>query len=183
MFMKGGITPMNTQQKNKGFTIIEVVLVLAIAGLIFLMVFVALPALQAGQRDTARKNDASTVLSAINTFVSGNRGAFPTTDQLSGTAASSPAPSPHATTFRAPSQFVKDVSSNTEAIMVQIAGKTRADVKTGEIIVTQKTTCGATGIKNGSGVARQILVAGTTNQYTVTTFLEGGGGVSYCAQS
>ena len=31
---------------KKGFTIIEVVLVLAIAGLIFLMVFVALPALQ-----------------------------------------------------------------------------------------------------------------------------------------
>ncbi|MBP6924997.1 type II secretion system protein [Candidatus Saccharibacteria bacterium] len=36
-------TPNN--QTKKGFTIIEVVLVLAIAGLIFLMVFIALPAL------------------------------------------------------------------------------------------------------------------------------------------
>ena len=44
-----------------GFTIIEVVLVLAIAGLIFLMVFVALPALQRSQRDTQRRNDMSRV--------------------------------------------------------------------------------------------------------------------------
>ena len=40
-----------------GFTIIEVVLVLAIAGLIFLMVFIALPALQRSQRDTQRRDD------------------------------------------------------------------------------------------------------------------------------
>jgi prepilin-type N-terminal cleavage/methylation domain-containing protein len=46
---------------KEGFTIIEVVLVLAIAGLIFLMVFVALPALQRSQRDTARRNDMSRV--------------------------------------------------------------------------------------------------------------------------
>lgn len=40
---------------KKGFTIIEVVLVLAVAGLIFLMVFIALPALQRSQRDSQRK--------------------------------------------------------------------------------------------------------------------------------
>ena len=45
--------------KFPAFTIIEVVLVLAIAGLIFLMVFIALPALQRNQRDTQRKNDMS----------------------------------------------------------------------------------------------------------------------------
>ena len=42
-----------TKQKEKGFTIIEVVLVLAIAGLIFLMVFIALPQLQRSQRNPA----------------------------------------------------------------------------------------------------------------------------------
>jgi len=67
------------QIKNqaKGFTIIEVVLVLAIAGLIFLMVFIALPALQRNQRDTARKNEASKVLSAITSYQSNNRGSAP----------------------------------------------------------------------------------------------------------
>ena len=47
------------QIKDRGFTIIEVVLVLAIAALIFLMVFIALPALQASQRDTGVQHAAS----------------------------------------------------------------------------------------------------------------------------
>ena len=69
-------------QRNKksaqGFTIIEVVLVLAIAALIFLMVFIALPALQRGQRDAGRKNDVSIVVSALQTYLSNNRGSFGT---------------------------------------------------------------------------------------------------------
>lgn len=68
---------MNVQTNKKGFTIIEVVLVLAIAALIFLMIFVALPALQRGQRDTARKNEAGSIASAVNTFRSNNRGNLP----------------------------------------------------------------------------------------------------------
>lgn len=51
----------NKNLTKKGFTIIEVVLVLAIAGLIFLMVFLALPALQRSQRDTQRKQDVAMV--------------------------------------------------------------------------------------------------------------------------
>ena len=69
---------MNVQKQEKGFTIIEVVLVLAIAALIFLMIFVALPALQRGQRDTARKNDANAVASQLNAFRSNNNGRLPT---------------------------------------------------------------------------------------------------------
>ncbi len=53
---------------KKGFTIIEVVLVLAIAGLIFLMVFVALPALQRSQRDTARRNDIARVDTSLTQY-------------------------------------------------------------------------------------------------------------------
>lgn len=70
---------MNVQLKNKekGFTIIEVVLVLAIAGLIFLMVFIALPALQRGQRDTQRKNDLSRVTTALASYQANNRQALP----------------------------------------------------------------------------------------------------------
>ena len=64
-------------QTKKGFTIIEVVLVLAIAGLIFLMVFIALPALQRNQRDTQRKNDMSRAQTAINSYQANNRGSVP----------------------------------------------------------------------------------------------------------
>jgi prepilin-type N-terminal cleavage/methylation domain-containing protein len=71
---------MNIQQTNKqkGFTIIEVVLVLAIAGLIFLMVFIALPALQRGQRDTQRRDDISRFISQLNSYATNNRGSIPT---------------------------------------------------------------------------------------------------------
>jgi prepilin-type N-terminal cleavage/methylation domain-containing protein len=69
---------MNVQTKKEGFTIIEVVLVLAIAGLIFLMVFIALPALQRNQRDTARKNDMSRAQTAIVNAANDNRGKLPT---------------------------------------------------------------------------------------------------------
>lgn len=68
---------MNIQTKNKGFTIIEVVLVLAIAALIFLMVFIAFPALQRGQANTARKNDASAIAAAINTYRTNRNGTLP----------------------------------------------------------------------------------------------------------
>ena len=62
---------------KKGFTIIEVVLVLAIAGLIFLMVFVALPALQRSQRDTQRRDDMARFLSQLQQYQSNNRNKVP----------------------------------------------------------------------------------------------------------
>lgn len=68
------------QKTKSGFTIIEVVLVLAIAGLIFLMVFLALPALQRSQRDTQRRDDLSGFSTQITNYQSNNRGKVPTTD-------------------------------------------------------------------------------------------------------
>ena len=62
-------------QPKAGFTIIEVVLVLAIAGLIFLMVFVALPALQRSQRDTQRRNDMSRVDTSLVQYQTNNMSA------------------------------------------------------------------------------------------------------------
>ncbi len=71
---------MNISTKSKsGFTIIEVVLVLAIAGLIFLIVFLAVPALQRSQRDTQRRSDGSRALSSLSNYKSNNRGNLPTT--------------------------------------------------------------------------------------------------------
>lgn len=64
-------------KSKKGFTIIEVVLVLAIAGLIFLMVFIALPALQRGQRNTQREDDISRFLTAGNQYQTNNSGKIP----------------------------------------------------------------------------------------------------------
>lgn len=65
-------------RKQQGFTIIEVVLVLAIAGLIFLMVFIALPTLQRNQRDTQRRDDLSRFRAQINQYQANNKGSTPT---------------------------------------------------------------------------------------------------------
>ncbi len=73
-------------RKQQGFTIIEVVLVLAIAGLIFLMVFIALPALQKSQRDTQRRNDVSRLRAQINQFQANQKGVIPTVAQMQNTA-------------------------------------------------------------------------------------------------
>ena len=66
------------KRNNEGFTIIEVMIVLAIAGLIILIVLLAVPALQRNGRNTAIKNDASAVAAALSEFKSNNDGVSPT---------------------------------------------------------------------------------------------------------
>lgn len=66
------------QTKTGGFTIIEVMIVLAIAGLIMLIVFLAVPALQRTSRNTQRVNDAAGALAAVNTYITNNGGSLPT---------------------------------------------------------------------------------------------------------
>lgn len=67
------------KKNNKGFTIIEVMIVLAIAGLIILVVLLAIPALQRNGRNTALKSDASALAAGIGEFASNNDGAIPDT--------------------------------------------------------------------------------------------------------
>lgn len=71
----------NIKKRNpsaqKGFTIIEVMIVLAIAGLIMLVVFLAVPALQRNSRNTTIKNDASALAAGISEYASNNNGSAP----------------------------------------------------------------------------------------------------------
>lgn len=158
--MKGRDT-MNIKKGKAGFTIIEVVLVLAIAGLIFMMVFVALPALQRSQRDTARKNDVSIVSAAVTSYSSSNNGKFPTTAQLG--------------------SYVTEVSENTILENITVAPNTTIPtsgvlikVEDSAIRVIKGSKCGTSDKDN------QQLLPGTTRQYTVVTKLESGNGAHFC---
>ena len=73
---------MKKHKLNYGFTIIEVVLVLAISRLIFLMIFLGLPALQRNQQNTAQKQDYSTIASVIQTYKANNKVEFPTFEKV-----------------------------------------------------------------------------------------------------
>lgn len=64
---------------NQGFTIVEVLMVLAVAGLIFAIVFAAVPRVQRGRRDTERKQQLATLIAEIESYGSNNRGNFPST--------------------------------------------------------------------------------------------------------
>lgn len=61
-------------KEQTGFTIIEVMIVLAIAAVIMLIVFLAIPALQRNSRNTQRSNDAARTAGAINECMANNSG-------------------------------------------------------------------------------------------------------------
>lgn len=62
---------------KKGFTLIEVVIVLAIAGLIFVVVFLAVQGAQRGRRDSERQAAAGRLIAAVDQYSSNNNGALP----------------------------------------------------------------------------------------------------------
>jgi prepilin-type N-terminal cleavage/methylation domain-containing protein len=165
---------MNVQKNGeKGFTIIEVVLVLAIAGLIFLMVFIALPALQRSQRDSARKTEAGTVASAVGTYQGNNRGSNPTTaaqigDIVNGKGAtldSGATVQLRATAYTANINVTANTSATVSADNVAAPD---------EVLVYLGYKCGTT---NGS------LIKGTARQVAVAVIQESGNGQVYCQGS
>lgn len=68
----------NVISKRKGFTLIEIVLVLAIASLIMLLVFLVLPSVRRSQRDQARKTDAGKITAQLEQYAGNNDGSYPT---------------------------------------------------------------------------------------------------------
>jgi prepilin-type N-terminal cleavage/methylation domain-containing protein len=67
-------------KNNKGFTIIEVLIVLAIAGVIMLVVFLAVPQLQRNSRNTQRTSDASLIAAGINECLTNRNGTVTSCD-------------------------------------------------------------------------------------------------------
>jgi len=63
------------KKSQKGFTIIEVMIVLAIAGLIMVVVLIAIPQLQRNQRNSARTADATRLGTSIQNWITNNNGA------------------------------------------------------------------------------------------------------------
>lgn len=66
-----------TSSKAKGFTIVEVLFVLAIGGLILMMVFLAIPAINRWNNNNKRKADVSAILQAVSDYRLQNMGGYP----------------------------------------------------------------------------------------------------------
>ena len=72
---------MSTRNSKKGFTLIELVIVLAIAALIIVGILLAVNGAQKSRRDSQRKSDLARVLANVETWESNNGGKPPTAGQ------------------------------------------------------------------------------------------------------
>ncbi len=70
----------SAKKKSKGFTLIEVILVLALAGLIILMILVLVPSVRRSIRNNQRKDDMTVLLRAIDAYTEDNGGVNPLTN-------------------------------------------------------------------------------------------------------
>lgn len=100
---------------KKGFTIIETLLTLSIAGLIFLIVFLALPALQRSQRDTWRREDIDFLISKLKSYQTNHRGALPSKVNTDWTSIKYPADL-NPTTAKDWDNFYKDYLGGTDFV-------------------------------------------------------------------
>ncbi len=160
-------------KSKTGFTIIEVVLVLAIAGLIFLMVFVALPALQRSQRDTQRRQDMSRFISQLIQYQTNNNGSAPTNTVAGYSSFISSYLKPSADdTFKDPGGSDYSVNTVTNCTSSACANASvAADTASGYIRVYTNATCSGENPKYVSGPAK----------IAITYKLEGSG--TYCANN
>jgi prepilin-type N-terminal cleavage/methylation domain-containing protein len=158
---------MNAKTQKKGFTIIEVVLVLAIAGLIFLMVFIALPALQRSQRDGQRDQDLSRVQTAIQAYQTNNRSNIPTADTATLTSFTTRYMKVNGEEFKDPSG--KDYQIVPQPSLAAITGTSDASNSAQAVVrvyYTTGATCGTDGALTGGQGSRKA---------SVRLVLEGGG--------
>ena len=141
-----------TQNKDQGFTIIEVMIVLAIAGLIMLIVFLAVPALQRNSRNTQRKNDASKVASLITEYESNNNGAPPTGVKFVAGGAGGTAP----VDATAEKFSILDTTTMTSTPVTGASATITLPVAD-QVLVYSKAKCVGTGYGVGTS-ARQLVV-------------------------
>lgn len=147
--------------KRSGFTIIEVVLVLAIAALIFLIVFLAVPALQRNQRDTQRRNDMGRMISQLQTYSSNHNGTLPNSGNLASFVTNYL--NSNGSTFTDP---LKGNTYNVDGTKTAstVAGLTAQASEAGNVYYVTSADCGNGGSIQASTNARSVAVV---------TYLEG----------
>lgn len=134
---------------KKGFTIIEVVIVLVIGAIIMLMVFLVVPALQRSQRDARRQSDARRWLAGAEQYATNNDNSYPSANQAGIDAVKT--------------SYIQDTwkDPTTDATYVYAA----AVPKVGEIQYLKASTCDKNVAKAATG----------NNKISVVVFQEAGG--------
>lgn len=155
------------KSNSKGFTIIEVLIVLAIAGLILLVVFLAVPALQRNARNTSRKSDASALLAAVTEDSSNNSGSLAVDATLTYTGSETTLGTAKVKSGYYNTGTVKVVTcADAACTIVSTAGTTTVDT----LFIVKKATCTGNVISQGSGrsVAAYFMIEPSIIQCTAS---------------
>ncbi|HVE80743.1 MAG TPA: type II secretion system protein [Candidatus Dormibacteraeota bacterium] len=134
-------------KNKKGFTLIEIVIVLAIAALVLAGVLLAVGGAQRSQRDSARKGVAARTATAMENHASNNNGSYP----------------PTATTALAASYLVGIIDTDTDAAPTNTGAPASATATSGVRYVAPATCA------NGAAVAS------TGRRYAVVYWSENAG--------
>lgn len=158
-------------QKEKGFTIIEVMIVLAIAGLIMLVVLVVVPQLQRNSRDSRREALLSRFKSELETYAGSNSGKYPFGTTFPGTCSNTATTGLTGTCDDFMARYVnagkidiKDPTSGSDITIGIVAASTTASTNDGN-------RPGATGVWTPGNVV--IYAGGTCSGETVTATITG----------
>ena len=165
------------QNSKKGFTIIEVVLVLAIAGLIFLMVFVAFPSLQRSRNDSQRQQDLNRALTAAMNYQRTHNGNIPNFDaefinnylKVAGDTFQDPTGTEY--------KFYKTKTGNQEGI--GDCGSTSGDCSPGVQAVGNFAPGFIIAVKNAKCDGEKTVYANGNNKFAILMKLEGAGVACY----
>lgn len=144
---------------NRGFTIIEVMIVLAIAGLILAIVFIAVPQLQRNTRDNQRQNVASRLKAELETYASNNQGKYPFSAAVSGSGTLADFQTRYYTTIE------KKNPSTGNDYSVSFAANDAANPTADQILIHRAASCNG---ENATGTGAST----TTNKYAVRMALD-----------
>ena len=139
----------NLVKREQGFTLIEIVIVMAIAAALILVVLLAVGGAQKSRRDTQRRADATEFVAQLENYAANNAGAYPAAGA-------------------APASFSRN--DPTLGTTYTYTATPAVAPTVGKIAYAPAYTCaGPVG----------VAAAGSTRKYAVVKYLENGGSVCY----
>lgn len=145
------------QKRAEGFTIIEVLIVLAIAGLILLVVFLAVPALQRNARNTEYRNEANRIMSAYGEVSANKGGAVLTSSDVS--TISSLANTKNITTITIEGSSGSTAPGNTSTVVIRTQSKCSAPDSATTSAGTARQVALLFNVETSSGTQIQCLAS------------------------
>lgn len=132
-----------TPKKQTGFTLIEIVIVLAIAALIMVIVFLAVAGAQRSQRDNTNKAAAGQALAQAEQYLANSNGTYPAA---------------------VPANYLSNIKTSTGVPPTSDFQKATAPTAAGGVVVATYATC------NSDNTA---VIKGTATQAAVLWYSEG----------